>query len=76
MALTATLTATQASALSALARERARLTAAQAAQVDAVLRCRGAGLSWEIIASELGISHEAAWEQFAQYSRYDPDEAA
>lgn len=65
------LTATEEAALRSLARTHDRVAAATAARVDAVLRCRGIGLSWELIGRELNISRQAAWEQFSRFSRYD-----
>jgi hypothetical protein len=61
------LTAAQRAALRDLHEADDELTLAHEVRRDAVRTCRAQGLSWELIARELTISRQAAWEQFSRY---------
>ena len=63
------LTATQESALDAINTAEVAYTIARSDRVNAVVRAHNVGCSWELIARELGLTRQGAWDQFHRYCK-------
>lgn len=66
-----TLTTDQKAAAQAIVRAVRRVEAAEDALDAAVERARAKGVTWEAIATALGVSRQAAWERFRHVEDYE-----